>query len=158
MLRWSGTDKPAIALLGLGLGLAVAAAVLPSIDWAAPQGGITMLAWDVLSWFARLKFIALGLLFAAALRPGLRRGRLLTAGLAVVMVVLPAVGSFLSELHAWGAVPPDRTPPPGQPSPHVHPGIAKLAFVLAAVLVSYAVWRIETRAGPPGQKPSLADA
>lgn len=155
MARRNGTDKPAAVLLGFGVGLAVLAAFLPFVELGAHEGGITMTAWDALPWFAPLKFMALALLLAAAFWPGLRRGRLLTVGLAMVMVVLPAVGSFLSELHAWGSVPPERTALPGQASLAVYPGIAKLAFLVAAVMVSGAVWRIEE---PPAQTRGLADA
>jgi purine-cytosine permease-like protein len=69
---------------------------------------------------------------------------MLIAVIAVVMVFLPAISAFISALYAWGTVRADIVRLSGQRTPFVHPGIANLVLVAAALMVSYAVWRIET--------------
>ncbi|WPB87220.1 hypothetical protein [Sediminicoccus rosea] len=137
-------DKVAVVVLLLGVVLAVAATFLPVIQVAGRSELLTMTTWDVLPWFTKLKFVALALLLAAAFLPQLHKWRMLIAVIAVVMVFLPAISAFISALYAWGTVRADIVRLSGQRTPFVHPGIANLVLVAAALMVSYAVWRIET--------------
>lgn len=137
-------DKVAIVILLLGVVLAIAATFLPVIQVAGRSELLTMTTWDVLPWFTKLKFVALALLLAAAFLPQLHKWRMLIAVIAVVMVFLPAISAFISALYAWGTVRADIVRLSGQRAPFVHPGIANLVLVAAALMVSYAVWRIET--------------
>jgi len=141
-------DNPAILLLCSGVGLAVLATFLPVIQVSSRTGMLTMSTWDVLPWFSKLKFVALALLMGAAFLPQLQKWRLLIAVVAVVMVFLPAISSFISALYAWGTVRADIARLSGEHTPFVHPGIANLVLVGAALMVSYAVWRIETLGQP----------
>lgn len=158
MLPTGEKDKLAIILLFSGVALAVVATFLPVIQVSGRTGMLTMSAWDVLPWFSKLKFVALGLLIAAAFLPQLHKWRMLIAVLAVVMVFLPAISSFLSALHAWGTVRADIVRLSGERSPFVNPGIANLVLVVAAVMVSYAVWRIETLGQPAEQQGGAIEA
>lgn len=152
------TDRIAILLLLLGVGLAIVATFLPVIQ-VGPRGELlSMTTWDVLPWFTKLKFVALTLLLAAAFLPQLHKWRLLVAVIAVVMVFLPAIASFISALYAWGTVRADIVRLSGQRQPFVNPGIANLVLVFAAVMVSYAVWRIETFGQPAQPQGEMAEA
>jgi len=137
-------DKLAIGLLFLGVGLAILATFLPVIQVSGQTGALTMTTWEVLPWFAKVKFVALALLMAAAFVTSLQKWRMLIAVIAVIMVFLPALSSFLSALYAWGTLRADLVRLSGQRSPFVNPGIANLVLVAGAMLVSYAVWRLET--------------
>jgi predicted Abi (CAAX) family protease len=148
MLSNGQKDNWAIALLFAGIALAVMATFLPVIQVTGRAGVLTMTTWDVLPWFAKVKFLALGLLLAAAFLPQLRKWRMLIAAVAVVMVFVPAISSFISALYAWGTVRADLVRLSGERTPFVHPGIANAVLVAAAVTVSYAVWRIETLSQP----------
>lgn len=151
-------DKIAIVVLLLGVGLAIAATFLPVIQVAGRDAALSMTTWDVLPWFTKLKFVALTLLLAAAFLPQLHKWRMLIAAVAVVMVFLPAISSFISALYAWGTVRADIVRLSGQRTPFVNPGIANLVLVVAAVMVSYAVWRIETLGRPAEPKAEMAEA
>ena len=151
-------DKIAIVVLLLGIGLAVAATFLPVIQVAGRDSLLTMTTWDVLPWFTKLKFVALTLLLAAAFLPQLHKWRMLIAAVAVVMVFLPAISSFISALYAWGTVRADIVRLSGQRTPFVNPGIANLVLVAAALMVSYAVWRIETLGQTAEPKAEMAEA
>jgi hypothetical protein len=151
-------DKVAIFVLLLGVGLAVAATFLPVIQVAGRTELLTMTTWDVLPWFTKLKFVALALLLAAAFLPQLHKWRMLIAVVAVVMVFLPAISSFISALYAWGTVRADIVRLSGQRTPFVNPGIANLVLVAAALMVSYAVWRIETLGQPSEPAREMAEA
>jgi hypothetical protein len=151
-------DKTAIRLLLLGVGLGVLATFLPVIQVSSRTGLLTMTAWDVMPWFTKLKFAALGMLLTAAFMPPLRRWRVVIAVVAVIMVFVPAISSFLSALYAWGTVRADIVRLSGERAPLVHPGIANVVLVAAAITVSYAVWRIETfgRSGEGDEQIGLA--
>lgn len=149
-------DKLAIALLIVGVGLAVLATFLPVINVAGRTEMLSMTTWDVLPWFAKLKFVALGLLLVAAFLPQLRKWRMLIAVIAVLMVFLPAISAFISALYAWGSVRAEIVQLSGQRTPFVNPGIANLVLVGAALMVSYAVWRIETLGRPTDAQPIAA--
>ncbi len=151
-------DKLAIALLFVGVGLAVLATFLPVIQVTGRSELLTMTTWDVLPWFTKLKFVALALLLAAAFLPQLHKWRMLIAVVAVVMVFLPAISSFISALYAWGTVRADIVRLSGQRSPFVHPGIANLVLVAAALMVSYAVWRIESLGQPAERNSEMVEA
>jgi hypothetical protein len=151
-------DKIAIVVLLLGVGLAIAATFLPVIQVAGRDALLTMTTWDVLPWFTKLKFVALTLLLAAAFLPQLHKWRMLIAVIAVVMVFLPAISSFISALYAWGTVRADIVRLSGQRTPFVNPGIANLILVVAALMVSYAVWRIETLGQPAEPAGEMAKA
>lgn len=151
-------DKIAIVILLLGVILAVGATFLPVIQVAGRDAPLTMTTWDVLPWFTKLKFVALTLLLAAAFLPQLHKWRMLIAVVAVVMVFLPAISSFISALYAWGTVRADIVRLSGQRSPFVNPGIANLVLVFAALMVSYAVWRIETFGQPAQPEGEMAEA
>lgn len=151
-------DKLAILLLFLGVGLAIAATFLPVIQVAGRTELLTMTTWDVLPWFTKLKFVALALLLGAALLPQLHKWRMLIAVVAVVMVFVPAISSFISALYAWGTVRADIVRLSGQRTPFVNPGIANLVLVTAALMVSYAVWRIETLGQPAEPAGEMAKA
>lgn len=152
------SDKFAVLILLVGVGLAIAATFLPVIQ-VGPRGEfLRMTTWDVLPWFTKLKFVALTLLLAAAFLPQLHKWRMLFAVIAVFMVFLPALGSFISALYAWGTVRADIVRLSGQRQPFVNPGIANLVLVFAAVLVSYAVWRIETLGKPAEATRDMAEA
>ena len=141
-------DKLAIALLFTGVALAVLATFLPVIQVAGRTELLSLTTWDVLPWFAKVKFAALALLLAAAFLPQLHKWRMPIAVIAVVMVFVPAISSFISALYAWGSVRADLVQLSGQRTPFVNPGIANLVLVLAALMVSYAVFRIETQGQP----------
>lgn len=141
-------DKLAIALLFLGVGLSVVAAFLPVIQFNSGSGVLTMTSWEVLPWFTKLKFLALAMLLAAAFLPQLHQWRMLIAVVAVVMVFVPAISSFISALYAWGTVRADIVRLSGTRNPFVNPGIANAVLVVGALLVSYAVWRLETFGQP----------
>ena len=158
MLATGQKDKLAMLLLFSGVGLAILAAFLPVIQVSGRSGTLVMSTWDVLPWFSKVKFIALGLLIAAAFLPQLQKWRLPIAVVAVVMVFLPAISSFISALYAWGTVRADLARLSGERSPFVHPGIANLVLVAAALMVSYAVWRIETLGQPADQPCAMAEA
>lgn len=151
-------DKIAIIVLVLGIGLAVVSTFLPVIQVAGRAELLTMTTWDVLPWFTKLKFVALALLLAAAFLPQLHERRMLIAVVAVVMVFLPAISSFISALYAWGTVRADLVRLSGQRTPFVNPGIANLVLVVAAIMVSYAVWRIETLGQPADPARKTAEA
>jgi hypothetical protein len=151
-------DKLAIALLCFGVGLAILATFLPVIQVIGRSEWLTMTTWDVLPWFTKLKFVALALLLAAAFLPQLHKWRMLIAVVAVVMVFLPAISSFISALYAWGTVRADIARLSGQRSPFVHPGIANLVLVAAALMVSYAVWRIESLGRPAERNREMVEA
>jgi hypothetical protein len=151
-------DKLALVILLLGVGLAIAATFLPVIQVAGRNELLTMTTWDVLPWFAKLKFVALALLLAAAFLPQLHKWRLLVAVVAVVMVFLPAISAFISALYAWGTVRADIVRLSGERSPFVNPGLANLVLVAAALMVSYAVWRIETLGQPAEPAREMAEA
>lgn len=151
-------DKVAILVLLLGVGLAIAATFLPVIQVAGRSELLTMTTWDVLPWFTKLKFVALALLLAAAFLPQLHKWRMLIAVIAVVMVFLPAISSFISALYAWGTVRADIVRLSGQRTPFVNPGMANLVLVAAALMVSYAVWRIETLGQPAEPASEMAEA
>jgi hypothetical protein len=151
-------DKVAILVLLLGVGLAITATFLPVIQVAGRSELLTMTTWDVLPWFTKLKFVALALLLAAAFLPQLHKWRMLIAVVAVVMVFLPAISSFISALYAWGTVRADIVRLSGQRTPFVNPGIANLVLVAAALMVSYAVWRIETLGQPAERAREMAEA
>jgi hypothetical protein len=144
MLGTAEKDWLATGLLLTGVGLAILATFLPVIQVAGQSGDLTMTTWELLPWFAKLKFVALILLMAAAFLPGLHKWRLPVAAVAVIMVFLPAISAFLSSLHAWGTLRADLARLSGQRSLLINPGIANLVLVAAAMMVSYAVWRIET--------------
>jgi hypothetical protein len=158
MLANGEKDKLAIVLLFLGVGLAVAATFLPVIQVAGRTELLSMTTWDVLPWFTKLKFVALTLLLAAAFLPQLQKWRMLIAVVAVIMVFLPAISSFISALYAWGTVRADIVRLSGQRTPFVNPGIANLVLVMAALVVSYAVWRIETLGQPAEPARDMAQA
>jgi hypothetical protein len=151
-------DKLAIVLLFLGVGLAVTATFLPVIQVAGRTELLTMTTWEMLPWFSKLKFVALALLLAAAFLPQLQKWRMVIAAAAVIMVFLPAISAFLSALYAWGTVRADIVRLSGERSPFVNPGIANLVLVFAAVMVSYAVWRIETLGQPEEPVRDMAEA
>ncbi|MEI6160865.1 MAG: hypothetical protein WCP77_13590 [Roseococcus sp.] len=158
MLANGEKDKIALVLLFLGVGLAVAATFLPVIQVAGRTELLTLTTWDVLPWFTKLKFVALALLLAAAFLPQLHKWRMLIAVVAVIMVFLPAISSFISALYAWGTVRADIVRLSGQRTPFVNPGIANLVLVVAALMVSYAVWRIETLGQPAEPARDMAQA
>ena len=158
MLANGEKDKIALVLLFLGAGLAVAATFLPVIQVAGRTELLTLTTWDVLPWFTKLKFVALALLLAAAFLPQLHKWRMLIAVVAVIMVFLPAISSFISALYAWGTVRADIVRLSGQRTPFVNPGIANLVLVVAALMVSYAVWRIETLGQPAEPARDMAQA
>ncbi len=137
-------DKLAIALLIMGIGLAVLAAFLPVIQFNGVSGTLTMTSWELLPWFTKLKFLALAMLLAAAFLPQLHKWRMLIAVVAVVMVFVPAISSFISALYAWGTVRADIVRLSGTRTPFVHPGLANALLIVGALFVSYAVWRMET--------------
>jgi len=145
-------DNLAITLLIVGVGLSVLAAFLPVIQFNSASGMLTMTSWDVLPWFTKLKFLALGMLLAAAFLPQLHKWRMLIAVVAVVMVFVPAIASFISALYAWGTVRADIVRLSGTRTPFVHPGIANAVLVAGALFVSYAVWRLETLGRPAGEE------
>ncbi len=151
-------DKLAIFLLLLGVGLAIAATFLPVIQFAGSAELLSMTTWELLPWFTKLKFVALALLLTTAFVPQLHKWRMLIAAVAVVMVFLPAISSFISALYAWGTVRADIVRLSGQRAPFVHPGIANLVLVAAALMVSYAVWRIETLGQPAESAGKTANA
>lgn len=141
-------DKTAVMLLFLGVGLAAIATFLPVIMVSGSNGQITMSTWEVLPWLSKLKFLTLALLIAAAFLPRLAEWRLVIAVGAVFMVFLPALSAFLTALNAWGSLRADLAQRAGQQTPFVHPGIAHLVLLVAAILVSYAIWRMEAKDHP----------
>ena len=149
-------DNLAIGLLFIGIVMAITATFLPVIQVTGRTGALTMTTWEVLPWFAKLKFAALAMLLAAAFLRQLHRWRMLIAVVAVVMVFVPAIVSFLSALYAWGSVRADLVRLSGERTPFVNPGIANAVLVAAAVMVSYAVWRIETLGQPAKDTARLA--
>jgi len=148
MLANGQKDKLAIALLILGVGMAVVAAFLPVIQFNGSSGVLSMTSWEVLPWFTKVKFLALAMLLAAAFLPQLHKWRMLIAVVAVVMVFVPAISSFISALYAWGTLRADLVRLSGSRTPFVNPGIANAVLVVGALLVSYAVWRLETLGQP----------
>ena len=156
MLANGQRDNLAIGLLFIGIIMAITATFLPVIQVTGRTGALTMTTWEVLPWFAKLKFAALAMLLAAAFLRQLHRWRMLIAVIAVVMVFVPAIVSFLSALYAWGAVRADLIRLSGERTPFVNPGIANAVLVAAAVMVSYAVWRIETLGQPAKDTATLA--
>lgn len=136
-------DPVANLLLVLGALLAALATFLPVIQVEGRGGTLSMTTWELLPWFAKVKFLALAMLLAAAFIPQLARWRMVVAVGAVFMVFLPAISSFLSALHAWGTLREDIVRLSGQATPFVHPGLANAVLVAAAVIVSYGVWRLE---------------
>lgn len=145
-------DTLAIGLLILGVGLAVLAAFLPVVQFNSTSGMLSMTSWEVLPWFTKLKFLALAMLLAAAFLPQLHKWRMLIAAVAVIMVFVPAISSFISALYVWGTVRADIVRLSGSRTPFVHPGIANAVLVVAALIVSYAVWRLETLRQPASEE------
>lgn len=151
-------DPTAKTLLVFGVLLAALATFLPVIEVEGQGGGLALTTWQLLPWFAKLKFLALAMLLAAALLPQLARWRLVMAAGAVAMVFLPSIATFLAALHAWGSLGDEIVRLSGQATPVVHPGLANAVLVAAAVAVSYAVWRLESAAEPAGPDDQAAAA
>lgn len=136
-------DGTAVALLILGVVLAVVATALPVIQVQGASGPLTMTTWEILPWFTKVKVAALALLLAAAFLPGLHKWRLAIAAVAVIMVFVPAIASFISAVYAWGSVRSGIVQATGTRNPFVHPGLANAVLVVGAVMISMAVWRLE---------------
>ena len=137
-------DTLATVLLIAGVALAVIAAMLPVIQVNGRSGQVAFSTWELLPWFTKLKFVALGLLLAAAFLPQLHRWRLVIAVVAVAMVFVPALSAFISAVYAWGTLRPELARLSGERQPFVHPGIANLLLIAAGLMVTYAVWRVES--------------
>ncbi|MBY0338400.1 MAG: hypothetical protein K2X11_17430 [Acetobacteraceae bacterium] len=136
-------DDLGIALLSVGIVIAVVATLLPVVQFRGGSGMMSLTTWQILPWFTKLKLVALALLMAAAFLPQLEKWRLSIAAVAILMVFIPAVSSFISAVYAWGSVRADIVRLSGQRSPFVHPGIGNAVLVFGALLVGAGVWRIE---------------
>ena len=143
-------DDAAVATLIIGVTLAVVATLLPILQVTGNSGTLRFTAWQVMPWFTKAKVLALGLLLAAAFLPQLAKWRLPVAAFAVVMVFVPSVSAFISAVYAWSEVRAEIVRQTGNRDPFVHPGMANFALVAAGLMVSWAVWRLESRKAPEG--------
>jgi hypothetical protein len=156
-------DVFATVMLLAGVALAIVAAMLPVIQVNGRSGQVALSTWELLPWFTKLKFAALGLLLAAAFLPALHRWRMVIAVVAVAMVFIPALSAFVSAIYAWGTLRPELARLTGERQPFVHPGVANLLLIVAGLAVTWAVWRIEslfeaTTAPAQAEAPAGAEA
>lgn len=156
MTARNGRDNAAVAALIIGVGLAVVATLLPILQVNGSSGTLRFTAWQLLPWFTKAKVLALGLLLAAAFLPQLAKWRLPLAAFAVVMVFVPSVSAFLTAVYAWSEMRAEIVRQTGTRNPFVHPGMANLALVAAGLMVSWAVWRLESRKAPEGAPAPVA--
>lgn len=151
-------DGLAIAALVVGVGMAAVATLLPVIQVNGASGVVQMTTWQVLPWFTKLKILALAMLLAAAFLPQLHRWRLPLAAFAVIMVFVPSVSTFISAIYAWGEVRADLVRQAGTRNPFVHPGFGNVVLVAAGLLVTWSVWRLESRRGEAAAEGRAATA
>ena len=143
-------DDAAVAALIIAVALAVVATLLPVVQVTGNSGVLRYTAWQILPWFTKLMVLALAMLLAAAFLPQLAKWRLPVAAFAVVMVFVPSVSAFISAVYAWSEVRAEIVRQTGNRNPFVHPGMANFALVAAGLMVSWAVWRLESRKAPEG--------
>lgn len=156
MTATNGRDDAAVATLLIGVSLAAVATLLPVLQVSGNAGMLKLTAWQVLPWFTKLKVLALAMLLAAAFLPNLAKWRLPVAAFAVVMVFVPSVSAFITAVYAWSEVRAEIVRQTGNRNPFVHPGMANFALVAAGMMVSWAVWRLESRKAPEGTASAAA--
>jgi hypothetical protein len=96
MLTNGRRDEAGIALLLIGVVLAVIASLLPAIQVSGRSGQVVMNTWQAMPFLTA----ALAALVASGFVAAWREWRALLAVIAIAMVFLPALSSFVMGLYA----------------------------------------------------------